>query len=187
MKSRRVDDDTGKVLVENMHTGDWEEIPKHIGVYTLGFPCTPWSMQLRQHLSHSIPFPNCMPGPTCVDNRDHITLPLKSTLAEERPWKGLGGQEQCAIFCRDRDGEAGAAFSIHFGMCFLAATSCLQKQVSSPLLSEAKVEGMTNRSSTADGECSSDDRNDLEKAIDYIKKELSEWYDISIFRNQKAL
>ena len=44
MRNRRVEEDTGKVFVLNMKTNGWEEIPHGLGIYTLGFPCTPWSM-----------------------------------------------------------------------------------------------------------------------------------------------
>lgn len=51
MKSRRVEDGEGaddpkKVLVYNVRTSSWDVIPRHLGVYMLGFPCTPWSMRL---------------------------------------------------------------------------------------------------------------------------------------------
>ena len=53
---------------------------------------------------------------------------------------------------------------------------------------QTKVEGMTNRSSTAGQICSNDDgRNDLEKALDYIRSELGECYDMSVLRNQSPV
>ena len=50
MKSRRIDDlsQDQLVLVYNVKSSSWEHIPRNIGVYTLGFPCTPWSMTLIQ-------------------------------------------------------------------------------------------------------------------------------------------
>lgn len=49
MKSRRIDDlndsNGSQVLVYDLKTQSWQYIPQHIGVYTLGFPCTPWSMR----------------------------------------------------------------------------------------------------------------------------------------------
>jgi len=43
MKSRRVEDGEGaddpkKVLVYNVRTSSWDVIPRHLGVYMLGFP-----------------------------------------------------------------------------------------------------------------------------------------------------
>lgn len=49
MKDRRVVDDAEgmcKVLVENQLTNTYEEIPHNLGIYVLGFPCTPWSLWL---------------------------------------------------------------------------------------------------------------------------------------------
>ena len=48
MKGRRIDDlnEGTKLLVYNALTKNWEHIPEGLGVYTLGFPCTPWSMSL---------------------------------------------------------------------------------------------------------------------------------------------
>ena len=54
MKSRRNDDlndsNGSQVLVYDLKTQSWQYIPQHIGVYTLGFPCTPWSMKLAASL-----------------------------------------------------------------------------------------------------------------------------------------
>lgn len=44
MTERRTNDD--KVLVYNLKTEAWEEIPHGLGAYVLGFPCTPWSLHL---------------------------------------------------------------------------------------------------------------------------------------------
>ena len=48
MKDRNIDDADGrcKVLVENQLTNTYEEIPHNLGIYVLGFPCTPWSLWL---------------------------------------------------------------------------------------------------------------------------------------------
>lgn len=48
MKGRRIDDlnADGDILVLNELTKNWEVLPQRLGVYTLGFPCTPWSMSL---------------------------------------------------------------------------------------------------------------------------------------------
>jgi hypothetical protein len=54
MKSRRIDDlndsNGSQVLVYDLKTQSWQYIPQHIGVYTLGFPCAPWSMKLAASL-----------------------------------------------------------------------------------------------------------------------------------------
>lgn len=43
MKTRRVEDGDGqvKVLVHNVLQKSWEEMPRNLALYMLGFPCTP--------------------------------------------------------------------------------------------------------------------------------------------------
>lgn len=52
MKTRRVEDGDGqvKVLVHNVLQKSWEEMPRNLALYMLGFPCTPWSMPLVRNM-----------------------------------------------------------------------------------------------------------------------------------------
>ena len=48
MRQRRIDEESSGesvVLVLNLKNDVWERVPRHLGVYVLGFPCTPWSMR----------------------------------------------------------------------------------------------------------------------------------------------
>jgi hypothetical protein len=49
MMERKIIDEGGhkKVMVFDLRTSEWVSIPEGLDVYGLGFPCTPWSRQLR--------------------------------------------------------------------------------------------------------------------------------------------
>ena len=109
MKERRVDDlsHPPQIMVYNLRDEEWKYLPQ-VGIYTLGFPCTPWSMTLASIVQHSIWFPTLAKW-----------LRWSARLPEERTWQRLEGSKLSPIFRGHRDHQEGQTISLRLRMCFL--------------------------------------------------------------------
>ena len=114
--------------------------------------------------------------------------------AKEGVGKGVERPKLCPILRRggvDPAGEAsGVLHGVRISDAFVVITNqskrstMMSKFVLLCSAAQSKVEGMTNRSSGDPTQEDDQAKNDLEKAVDYIRKQLQDSYEIGILRNQ---